>query len=159
MEQRDYVLALQQSLEKKVDILLKVKAMNEQQALLLSEEDPDIDKWDELTNTKGELVDEINFLDEGFNEVYEHVRDELQVNREAYKKEINHMQDLIRKLTELSEVIQSEEARNKEAAMRHFARLKKKGKVLTQSNRAAKLYKDNMQKVNYIDPQFFNEKH
>jgi CHASE3 domain sensor protein len=128
MEQRDYVLALQQSLEKKVDILLKVKAMNEQQALLLSEEDPDIDKWDELTNKKGELVDEINFLDEGFNEVYEHVRDELQVNREAYKKEINHMQDLIRKLTELSEVIQSEEARNKEAAMRHFARLKKKRK-------------------------------
>lgn len=159
MEQRDYVLALQQSLEKKVDILLKVKALNEQQALLLSEEDPDIDKWDELTTAKGELIDEINFLDEGFNEVYEHVRDELQVNREAYKKEITHMQELIRKLTELSEVIQSGEARNKEAATRHFARLKKKGKVLTQSNRAAKLYKDNMQKVNYVDPQFFNEKH
>ena len=159
MEQRNYILALIQSLEKKVDILNKIRVKNEEQTLLLSEEDPDIDKWDELTTRKGELIDEINFLDDGFNEVYEHVRDELQANREAYKEEILHMQDLIRKLTELSEVIQSEEARNKEAAERHFARLKKKGKVLTQSNRAAKLYKDNMQKVNYIDPQFFNEKH
>ena len=159
MEQRNYILALIQSLEKKVDILNKIRVKNEEQTLLLSEEDPDIDKWDELTTRKGELIDEINFLDDGFNEVYEHVRDELQANREAYKEEILHMQDLIRKLTELSEVIQSEEARNKEAAERHFARLKKKGKVLTQSNRAAKLYKDSMQKVNYIDPQFFNEKH
>lgn len=159
MEQKDYVQALEQSLEKKVDILLKVEALNKEQTLLLNEEDPDIDKWDELTTCKGELIDEINFLDDGFNEVYEHVRDELQTNRESYKKEISHMQDLIRKLTELSEVIQSEEARNKEAAERHFARLKKKGKVLTQSSRAAKLYKDNMQKVNYVDPQFFNEKH
>ena len=159
MEHKNYIQILIQSLEKKADILDKIKIKNEEQALLLSEEDPDIDKWDELTTSKGELVDEINFLDEGFNEVYEHVREELQNNREAYKEEILHMQDLIRRLTELSEVIQSGEARNKEAAERHFARLKKKGKVLTQSNRAAKLYKDNMQKVNYVDPQFFNEKH
>lgn len=159
MESKNYVLALIQSLEKKADILNRIRVENEKQALLLSEEDPNIDKWDELTTRKGELIDEINFLDEGFNEVYEHVREELTSNREAYKEEILRMQDLIRTLTELSEVIQSEEARNKEAAERHFARLKKQGKVLTQSNRAAKLYKDNMQKVNYVDPQFFNEKH
>lgn len=159
MEEREYVKALIQGLEKKIDVLELIKAKNEEQKTLLSEEDPDIDKWDLLTDSKGKLIDELNLLDDGFEEVYQHVKDVLTTKVNEYSSDIQYIKKLIRRLTDLSMDIQAGEARNKEMAEYHFARLKKRGKTITQSNRAAKLYKDTMQRVNMVDPQFFNEKH
>ena len=72
-------------------------------------------------------------MDNGFEKLYEKVREEMQTNKELYKDEILQMQGSIRALTEKSMEIQAQEARNKQLMEQKFTSVKKQVREIRSS--------------------------
>lgn len=70
----DYLNVMIQSLQKKVKILDEIMKKNKEQHQILEQEELDADAFEENVQEKGELIDQINFLDEGFEELYGRVK-------------------------------------------------------------------------------------
>ena len=139
-----YITALTESLEKKVDVLTQIKRKNEEQSSIIESPDFSFDKFDINTEEKGVLIYKLEKLDDGFEMVYEKVREELAGNKEAYRDEIKRMQDLITKITELSTCIQAQEQRNKTAVESVFKSERDRIKATRSGAKALKSYSDSM---------------
>ena len=139
-----YITALTESLEKKVEVLTQIKRKNEEQSEIIEAPDFSFDKFDINTEEKGVLIYKLEKLDDGFEMVYEKVREELNQNRDQYKDEIKKMQDLITKITELSTCIQAQEQRNKTAVESVFKSERDRIKATRSSAKALKSYSDSM---------------
>lgn len=159
MNERHYLDAMITSLQQKREVLIKIIEKNMQQTTLLSQEEVDMDAWEQLVDEKGSLIEELNFLDAGFDEVYQRVHMVLKDKKEQFREEVSCMQDLISQLTDLSVTIQSGELRNRDLAERQFSRYRSKAKTLTQNNRAAQVYRSSMTGAATLDPQFLDKKH
>ena len=90
--------------------------------------------------------------------LFERVKAELASNRELYKEQIHHMQELIREITDQSVQIQATEARNKEKAKKQFSGIRSKIREVKQSGKAVSTYYQNMMKMNAAEPQFWDSK-
>jgi len=158
MSGSSYVLILIQSLEKKTKILDDIFKMNASQKEILSSENLDMEAFEKNIEVKSELIDELLFLDKGFEEVYERVKEELTQNSKEYSEQINTMKALIQEITDKSVAIQADESRNKKLAMNKFSFEKKKLKDKKTSNRVANEYYRKMSKVDYTDSQMIDKK-
>lgn len=158
MKDLQYINILADSLKKKYHILKEIEEFNQAQTELLCGDEVEMDEWEALVDKKEELIQEILRLDEGFESVYQQVREELDNNRQDYTAQIKRMQESISDITALSVDIQAQEARNKELAKKVFSTLKKKSKSIKQSNHVANIYDTNMKKLNLIDAQFLDQK-
>jgi regulator of sigma D len=112
---RQYVTALEESLEKKVHVLDEIYRICQLQEEFLGKEPVDLEAFDQYVNDKDICIEKINKLDEGFEILYERVAQELKDNKAAYTKEIARMQQLISSITDKSVAIQALEERNKKA--------------------------------------------
>ncbi|MCR5145506.1 MAG: flagellar protein FlgN [Lachnospiraceae bacterium] len=157
MEQ-GYIQMLEESLEKKVDILNQLQILCREQAVILQDDDASPDMLEENMDKKQALLDHIETLDKGFEEVFAKVSEELNNNKQLYAKNIAHMQELIKKITDKSVNIQALEQRNKELARDRFQGVKAKAKEIRQSNKAATTYYRNMMNLANVDPQFLDRK-
>jgi len=155
---KQYLDALEQSMKKKLSLLDRILEKSREQAELLKDEDLTPEEFDRNTTEKAELVEELESCDRGFDEVYEHIRSEIGEKRAQYRNEIKRLQELIREVTARSTSIQAEEARNKEAAIKRFARIRKQIREANSSAQAVNRYYQNMMKINYVDPQFMDDK-
>ncbi len=153
-----YITILIQSLEKKVLVLDKIIESNKDQREILSQEEMDTDRFEANLDEKGRLIDELNLLDDGFQEIYNRVKDELGDNRELYKEEIKRMQKLISDITEKSVTIRAEEERNRAAAAKQFDNMRDNIQVAKRSRQAANVYYSNMSRVNTVDAQFMDKR-
>lgn len=144
-----------QSLEKKVSILNQLIELNRQQKLFLQDPNLSPEDFEKNIDNKGVLIDQLNQLDDGFEELYNHVRDELDEHRPAYAAEIAKMQELIRAITEKSNTVRTQEARNKEQAQQKFASVRKQVKGVRNSQKVVRQYYQNMVKQ---DPRFLDNK-
>lgn len=115
-----YIAILEESLEKKNLVLDEIILKNEEQKVILSAEEFDMDAFDHNTEEKGELIDRLNLLDSGFEKVYDRVKEELQTSKELHAEKIKHMQELIRQITEKSVFIQTTEERNRKTVEAKF---------------------------------------
>ena len=109
-----YISILDDSLNKKIDILDAFAQLNGQQTALLDKDTLDWDALERLAEQKSELVDKLNAMDEGFQLVYNNVKSELENNRDRYSQEIKNLQGKIALIMEKSSHIMAEEERNKE---------------------------------------------
>lgn len=73
-----------------------------------------VQKFEGYMQSKETYINKINDYDEGFNAIYDNVKDELHHNMQIYSEEIREMQGLIKDLTELSVRIQNLEMKNKQ---------------------------------------------
>lgn len=121
----NYLQVLEESLNKKVDVLKKIGQMNEEQERLFKEDVFSEKAFDEIIDRKGMLIDDLNKLDEGFENLYEHIRLQLLDGKEKYATQIAALQKLITKVTEMGASVQAQEARNKELADNYFLNRKK----------------------------------
>lgn len=153
-----YITILIESLEKKVDVLDRIIEANREQKEILSQEEMDTDLFEANLNKKGDLIDELNLLDDGFQGIYDRIKDELGANKEQYKDEIKRMQALISAITERSVTIRAEEERNKAAASKQFDRMRGSIGSAQRSRQAANTYYSNMSKVNMVDAQFMDKR-
>ncbi len=158
MSANAYVLVLIQSLEKKTDILDKIVEMNGSQKEILSSENFDMEAFETNVEEKSKLIDELLFLDQGFEEVYSRVKDDLVNNGKDYADEITQMKKLIKEITDKSVEIKAEEERNKKLAVNKFSFERKKIKDKKMSNKVANEYYKRMSKIDYTDSQMIDKK-
>ncbi|MBE5889102.1 MAG: flagellar protein FlgN [Lachnospiraceae bacterium] len=157
MEQT-YVDIMIQSLKKKIKVLEEIKRVNVVQKELLENDRADVDDFDVTVEAKSKLIEQMEQLDSGFDKLFERVREELQANKPAYTNQIKEMQTCIRKITDLSMEIQSQEAKNKDLMTQKFVSVRQKAKVVRTNSKAASQYYKNMMQLNVVDPQFMDNK-
>ena len=117
-----YLKVLEESLEKKLQIMAKIQKYSLLQQEVFQSQDADLDKFDEYVDKKDALLTELTALDNGFETLYGNVSRELQDNREKYSEQIRRLQELVSRVTEESVTIQTQEARNKKLVEDYFRR-------------------------------------
>lgn len=158
MQDKEYITILRQSLEKKEKILLMIIEKNKEQRIILTDKTQPPERLEENLTEKGNLIERLDQLDEGFEQVYNRVRDILHEGKEDYKEEIKRMQELIRSITDKSATIQTQEFRNKDLAEAKFASVRKEIRQVRTSNKIASQYYKNMTNTNAVDAQFLDSK-
>ncbi|MDE6737959.1 MAG: hypothetical protein K2K07_02555 [Lachnospiraceae bacterium] len=149
---------LMESLEKKNRILDEIIRENEVQEKILKEEELDMDALDESTDRLGVFAEQLERLDDGFEAVYDRTREELIANRENYRREITRMQELIGQITDKVVKINAAQLRNKRQADSQFKKSRDQiGKAVSQV-KASRNYYNNMNRLNYVAPQFYDNK-
>lgn len=140
----NYLNILEESLEKKLQIMAKIQKYSLLQQEIFQSQDADLDKFDEYVDKKDALLTELTALDNGFETLYGNVSRELQDNREKYAEQIRRLQELVSRVTEGSVTIQTQEARNKKLVEDYFRREREGIAKNRRSSRAAYNYYKNM---------------
>lgn len=120
-----YVDALLTSLKKKKNVLEMLDRVVVKQGQVLKLSKVEIEDLDELQRQKGELIAEIEQLEEGFEKVYTRAGEELSKERQKYRTPIEQMQGYIKEITDLTVKIQAQEERNRQNMELFFANKKK----------------------------------
>ena len=153
-----YLNILQDSLIKKIELLEQIEKKSLEQSEMIKGTNVDLELVDVNMDEKAKLIEEIVKLDNGFESIYEKVREQLLVNKEQYKVQIHNLQGLISKVTEKSTAIQAIEARNKAQMDIVFATQKKEVQNRRNAMSVARDYYQNMNKVKHVSPQFMDHK-
>lgn len=153
-----YLNILQDSLFKKIELLEQIEKKSLEQSEMIKGTNVDLELVDVNMDEKAKLIEEIVKLDNGFESIYEKVREQLLVNKEQYKVQIHNLQGLISKITEKSTAIQAIEARNKAQMDIVFATQKKEVQNRRNAMSVARDYYQNMNKVKHVSPQFMDHK-
>ena len=149
---------LLQSLEKKNKLLDQMILQNRVQEGILKQEEFDIDAFDAAIDKQSSYVDELDKLDQGFEAVYDRVRDELMSNKEQYSTEIKRMQEQIQQITDKIVTLNAGNMRNKMLAENQFKKKKHEISIGVSKNRAAQNYYNNMNNLNYVSSYFYDNK-
>lgn len=153
-----YLDMLQDSLKKKLEILNGIMEYQKEESDMLKEESMDMEAFDKSINEKVALAEKIDSLDDGFEQVYDRVREEVITHKKKYAFQIKAMQDMIEEISEKNVLIQAEENRIRlevdNYAKRESAALRQK----RDNGKAARSYYNNMKKLNYVGSQFMDKK-
>lgn len=159
MENMDYVIMLRESLEKKADILRVLLIRNKEQTAILQDPNSTPDDLEKNMNMKAELIDRIVMLDDGFEQLFGRVKAILEEDRATYADEIKLMQELIKKVTDLTADVEASEYKNKEYAKTRFANIKKEAREIKKSGDVvSSYYKHMMSPQTTADPAFLDKK-
>ncbi|MBR1598325.1 MAG: hypothetical protein IJ661_05325 [Lachnospiraceae bacterium] len=112
--ERQYINMLIQILEKQSNTLSEVLLITKEQTEIANADKFDEDMFANTLSKKDVLIIRLNELDDGFASLYDKVRKQVKNNPEGYKKDINTLQELIRRCTDLGNAIQTLEIRNRD---------------------------------------------
>lgn len=157
-QEQTYIDIMIQSLERKLQVMNQIIEINLRQENILEDKKASIEEFDKCVEEKATLIEQMLQLDSGFEKLYARVEEELEDKKENHVEAIRKMQSLIRKITDKSMEIQAQEARNKDLMVRKFAYVKDTAKSLRTNSKIATQYYKNMMKLNYVDPQFMDNK-
>ena len=149
---------LLQSLEKKNALLDRMIRQNGVQEEILKQEEFDMDAFDASIDQQDSYVEQLEKLDRGFESVYDRVREELINNKEQYRDEITRMKEQIQQITDKIVTLNAGNMRNKMLAENQFKKKRQEIGNGASKNRVAKNYYNNMNKLNYVSPQFYDNK-
>lgn len=158
MDNTTYVHILTDTLTKKnslLDKLIQITTMQEEYITLTP---PDMDNFETSLNDKEKIIEKINELDEGFEKIYEHVKDEIISNRINHKESILELQSLIKQVTEKSAKLQTLEIKNKKSIEIFFSNKKKEIKDFKKSSKTASSYYKNMMNQQLDESYFLDKK-
>ena len=139
----NYLSVLEDSLKKKLQILDELTDYTMQQQELLKVEELDYEAFDRLVDQKDPLIQRIMELDQGFETVYDRIKEQLLGNKEQYAAQIKALQSLIGELTDKSVKLQTMEQRNKSAVEQQFRKSREKIRQGRQNKQAALNYYKN----------------
>ncbi|WP_022765817.1 hypothetical protein [Butyrivibrio sp. XPD2006] len=150
---------LEESLEKKLSILSKIEEQCERQKQILNDaEHVGLDAFDETVEAKESLIDEILSLDNGFQSLFDRVKEEVGENKEKYADQIGRMQNLIQEISAKSASIEAAEHRNKRLAEKYFSSAREHMNQSKNSSSAAFNYYQTMSNYKNVPPQFMDKK-
>lgn len=154
----NYLSVLEESLQKKLQVMEKIQAYNLRQEEIFRSEQVELAKFDEYVEEKGALIDQLTALDNGFETLYRKVAEELSENRERYAEQIRRLQALVTRVTEESVAIQAQEARNKKLIEDYFRRERIHIGQSRRNSKAAYDYYKNMSRTGMNQSQFLDNK-
>lgn len=155
---KQYVAALEESLEKKLSVLEEIYRISQLQAELFAEESLDLEAFDRYVDDKDICIEKLNKLDEGFEILYNRVDQELKENRSLYADQIIRMQGLIGQITDRSVAIQALEERNRNAVQESFSKERGDLQQGKRSLNAAVNYYRNMSGAGVSSSQYMDKK-
>lgn len=97
-----YISALQESLQKKLEVLNSLLKLTNEQRKILSEQDPNMDRFSSIIDEKDKLLETMEILDRGFESLFAKIGTTIKDNKYQYQQQITEMQNLIRSITDLS---------------------------------------------------------
>lgn len=154
----NYLQVLEESLEKKMDVLECIEKCSKEQEEILRASEVSMDEFDASIEQKGHLVNEINRLDAGFEQLYQRIGEQLQNDSGKYAGQIRRLQTMIQAVTQKSISIQAQEQRNKKLAEEYFARTKQELRKGRLGSKAAMNYYKSVSNSNYVPPQVLDKK-
>lgn len=154
----NYLDILEECLQKKLKVLEEIAAYNQEQEQLLGKESVSLEELDENMSHKDELIRKVTALDEGFETLYERIKEQLLTNKDVYKEQIIKLQQLISQITEKGVSIQAQEARNKKLIEDYFKRERSQLRQNRQSSKAAYNYYKSVNNTNVVMPQMMDQK-
>ena len=155
----NYLEMMGDSLQKKIRILQELERISLQQKELFAQGDAmDDDVFDAAVDRKGELIDELDRLDDGFVSLFEKVKAQIGDDKKPYAAQITGIQEQIRTISALSAAIEAQEMRNKMMADRYFEKAREELHKGKQTSQVAFSYYKNMNHFSNIPPQFFDGK-
>lgn len=153
----NYLSLLKDSLVKKDEILTDILSLSKEQAEIVKGKSIDWDKFDIIVENKSEKIDAIMKLDEGFELLFNNIKENLQGNEKKYANEIRDIKELIKSVTEKSASVQALEMRNKTIIETAFTNARKEIKQTKLGQKAALNYYNKMNNINTIDPQLMDK--
>ena len=155
----NYLQMLIEATRKKSAALDKVLDLSVRQDRLLENPEMDMDAFGKIVDEKGKLVDELNMLDEGFEDMYyDKVREQIKDSGSKHTGQINELKQLIRDVTDKTVQLQARELRSKKKAEEYFNKQYKKIGDSRRSSKAAYDYYKSMKNINNLPPQFLDDK-
>ena len=154
----NYLKVLEESLEKKLQIMQQLQEYSTEQQKILQAPAVQLEKYDEYVYKKDKLIEELTALDNGFETLYRNVSQELEGNREKYAAQISRLQELVTRVTEESVTIQAQETRNKKLVEDYFRRERANLAQSRKTSKAAFDYYRSMSNTNAASPQFLDNK-
>lgn len=154
----NYVQILIDTISKKEETLQKILEITKEQEQLSKAEVYDSERMEKTLNDKEIQISRLNYLDDGFQSVYDRVSSEIRKNVELYKKDIAILQDKIRICTELGNAIQVLEDRNRNRFAQLFSKTKKEYSVSKNKANVAQNYFKTMNNSKIMDAYFVDKK-
>jgi predicted transcriptional regulator len=158
VDNKTYVHILTDTLFKKNFLLDKLIQITEMQEKYITLTPPDIDNFESSLTDKEIIIEKINELDEGFEKIYEHVKEEIVSNKLNHKVAISELQNLIKQVTEKSAKLQTLELKNKKSLEIFFANKKKEIRDFKKSSETASSYYKNMMNQQLDESYFLDKK-
>lgn len=155
---KEYIIALKESLEKKLKVLDETYRICQMQFDIISGNDPDYDEFDRLFDDKEICIEKLSKLDEGFEIVYERVSEELKSNSGDYTEIIAQMKGLITQITEVSTSISALEERIRNSVSDALIRERKGIADTKRSVNVAMNYYKNMTGTGIPDSMYMDKK-
>ena len=149
---------LSESLDKKLEVLQKIREYNKRLEEIFSAEEVDMSLFDDAVEEKQRLIDEVVHLDEGFEIMYEKLAKELEGNRERYAAQIRELQKKVSKVTEVCLSVQGQEAGNKNLIENYFAKERANIGQRRKNAKSAFDYYKSMSGNGYVQPQMYDSK-
>ena len=149
---------MEESLHKKLEVLSRIEECNAEQEQILKSEQVAEEEFEKSIEKKGELIDALTKLDDGFENLYTQIKEQLSRGKEQYKEQILVLQKLISEVTDKSVTIRVQESRNKVLAESFFIKKKREVKQGRRSSKIALDYYRNMKQSQVVSPQFMDKK-
>ena len=146
MDTQNYLDIMIDSLAKKEELLKQIVDYNEIQQTIVT------------ASEKGAVVEKILRLDEGFNSVFNRIKEELQTNKKKYAKDIERLKTLVASVTELGVRIQAQELRNKQLVEKRFAQMRKELSQAKRTTSTANAYYKSVNNLNQYESHFLDQK-
>ena len=153
-----YVNMMVDSLDRKKRILEYILVKTREQESLLKDEEMDPDAFQAIIDEKGEQIDELNRIDEGFDTLFSYVEKEIKENRMTYRKQIEQMQQLIGAVSELGIQLQALEHQNSGHFKVYLANQRKLIRDFNVNSRTTTSYYQNMANVPKTEQSYFFNK-
>ena len=159
MANKEYVKMLEDSLLKKVELLKQLQGLNQEQRQILEDYETTPEELDDNIDKKSQVIDRLDKMDEGFQNIYGKIKDDFVTNKESYIDEIRHMQELITQITDLSADVQAKELQNKDIATARFTHIRSQIRETKHGQKAvASYYASMMNNTGYEGSQFWDQK-
>ena len=144
---RNYLQVLSESLDKKLMILNELQKVTDEQRKLAQADELDGEAYDTTIDKKEPLIDELAKLDNGFQLLYDNIKDQVDSNRQLYTAEIKTLQAKIKLVLDKSTSLQVAEAHNKELISNKFASIRKEIRQVKKSRSTAANYYKTMNNI------------
>ena len=147
MPVEDYIQIMLESLTKKSELPDRIIEKNELQHKCVADkkyEDIDWDAFNIIVAQKQEAIDRIVKMDEGFQSLYDRVKEQLKGDKDKYADEIKEIQKLIQTVTGQGVKIRTGEERNRKIIEKVFGARKKEIRKTRNSLKVANSYAQTM---------------
>lgn len=154
---QNYLLVLEQSLSKKINILSELERLTQVQKEIVLREQFDEEAFNDNVEMKAAQINELERLDKGFQILYDNVKAQIEDNRQAYSSEIQRLQVMIKSIMDKSAALMVLENQNKEMVTKRFATLKKEARQVKKNRNLAANYYKSMNNIS-SEPYFLDKK-